>query len=69
MNEELIFPFHNRATSTGISNFVGRLITIFAPIVAELPRPTPAIFLLSINGIALISAFFLPSKKEQDLFY
>ena len=68
MNEELIFPFYNRATSTGIANFVGRLITVFAPLVAELPRPAPAIFLLSINAIALFSAFFLPSKKEQDLY-
>lgn len=38
-NEDLIFPFYKRATSVGLANFIARLITIMAPIVAELDRP------------------------------
>jgi hypothetical protein len=62
-NEDIIFPFYKRATATGIGNFVGRTLTIFAPLVAEIPKPVPAIFLLAINGIALIASIFLPSRQ------
>lgn len=63
--EDMIFPFYKRATSVGICNFIGRVITISAPVVAELDRPTPAICLLSFNGAAIIAAFFLPSRREE----
>ena len=39
--ENLMFPFFKRTTAVGICNFVARLITIFAPLVAELDRPIP----------------------------
>ena len=64
-NEDVIFPFKTRATSIGICNFVARSITIGAPLVAELDRPTPAIILMSFVGIALISSIFLPSRAEE----
>ena len=64
-NEDLIFPFYKRTTSIGIANFVGRIITIAAPMVAELDRPMPTYILLSVNVISLISAFWLPSRQDE----
>lgn len=64
-NEDIIFPFNKRATATGICNFVARTLTIFSPLIAELPRPIPSICLLSINGLAFIAAFFFPSRQEE----
>lgn len=62
-NEDLIFPFYKRISSCGVCNFIGRLVTVAAPIVAELDRPLPVILLLSANVLALIAAIFLPSKE------
>ena len=64
--EDLIFPFYKRISSTGICNFVGRLITIGAPIVAELNRPFPVMFLLGFNMVAISASAFLPSAKEVE---
>ena len=63
-NEDLIFPFYKRITSTGLCNFVGRLVTVAAPVVAELDKPIPAILILCINVIGIIASFFLPSKDD-----
>jgi hypothetical protein len=65
-NEDLIFPFYKRVSSTGICNFVGRLVTIAAPMVAELDRPMPCILLLTFNGLAIIASIFLPSREEVE---
>lgn len=67
-NEDIIFPFYKRVTSTGVCNFIARLLTVFAPIVAELDRPIPAIFILSINSLALLSCIWLPTMKEEEEF-
>ena len=67
-NEDIIFPFYNRVTSTGICNFIARLLTVFAPLVAEMDRPIPAIFILSINSLALLSCIWLPTWKEEEAF-
>jgi len=45
---------------------VGRLVTIAAPIVAELDRPLPVLFLLCFNVIAIMASAFLPSAKEVE---
>jgi hypothetical protein len=64
-NEDMIFPFYKRSTATGICNFIARLLTIFSPMIAEFDRPLPAIFLLSMNGIAFLASFFFPSRQEE----
>ena len=64
-NEDIIFPFYKRATANGVCNFFARLLTVFAPLIAETPRPVPVIFLLVINGIALGACFFLPSRADE----
>jgi hypothetical protein len=63
--QDLIFPFYKRSTSVGIANFIARIITITAPMVAELDRPLPAITILCFNGIAFIVSFLLPSRQEE----
>ena len=60
----MIFPFYKRITSTGFCNFIGRLVTIASPVIAELDKPTPAIIMLVFNFVGLIAAFFLPSRDE-----
>ena len=60
--EDVIFPFYKRATSIGICNFIARSVTIAAPLIAELPKPTPAIILLVASLVAFVAAFFLPSR-------
>lgn len=63
--ENCIYPFYKRATAIGINNLIARCLTIPAPICAELQRPIPAILLLTVTGLALISAIFLPSYSEE----
>jgi len=41
-------------------------VTIAAPLIAELPKPTPAIILLSASLVAFVAAFFLPSRAEEE---
>ena len=67
-NEDIIFPFYKRATANGVCNFFARLLTVAAPLVAETPRPVPAIFLLVINSLSLIATFFLPSADDEIKF-
>lgn len=47
---------------------MARTITIFAPLVAELDRPIPALLLLLVQSLALISTFFLPNNSEIEEF-
>ena len=65
-SDQRVFPLLKRATATGICNFVGRGLTIFAPLVAELDKPLPMIFLLVVTFIAFVASFFLPSRQDYD---
>ena len=67
-NEDIIFPFYKRATSTAVCNFVSRSFQIIAPIVAELDRPIPVWVLISIYLLGGIVALFLPSYSDQEKF-
>ena len=42
-----VFPNKRRVSAGGIANFIARLITIFAPLVAELDAPIPIYIMLS----------------------
>jgi hypothetical protein len=64
-NEDIIFPFYKRATSTAVCNFVSRTCQIMAPLVAELERPIPVWVLISIYIIATFAAIFLPSYNDE----
>ena len=57
--------FHTKylATSYGICNTVSRVVTLGAPIIAEIPnRTVPVGLMLALNIIALIAAYFLRMK-------
>lgn len=64
-NEDVIYPHYKRATSIGLNNFVSRLCQTAAPLVAELDRPAPLIFLLCLYALGAILAFFLPSYQDE----
>lgn len=61
-----LFPTLFRATSAGFCNFTGRLFGIAAPIVAELPQPTPWLAFLVVSVAAgLISTFLKVEETKQ----
>jgi hypothetical protein len=62
-----MFPLLKRATAIGICNFVSRLITIFAPLAAELEKPLPTLCLLIVNMTALLISFTFPSRQAEIL--
>jgi hypothetical protein len=64
-NEDVIYPHYKRATSIGINNFISRLCQTGAPMVAELDRPAPVIFLLCLYALGAILAIFLPSCQDE----
>ena len=54
-----LFPTLFCGTASGICNFGGRLATIFAPLVAEFPPPTPVLILGSLILAAFTSSTLL----------
>ena len=50
----ILFPVHLAATAFGITNFVGRLFGMLAPIIAEWEHPLP---MEIVSIIAIISIF------------
>ena len=61
-----VFPFLKRTTAIGVCNFFARLVTIFAPIVAELEKPLPEICLILVVLIAFVISLFLPLEDYDD---
>ena len=61
-----VFPLAKRATAIGICNFIARLITACAPLVAEFKEPEPAGYLCAVTFTSFLVAFFLPSKGEEE---
>lgn len=63
--DNMIFPFYKRVTAIGICQLVARGLTITSSLCAKLPRPWPAVLLISVTGVALIDAIFLPSYSSE----
>ena len=63
--EAHMFPLLKRATAIGICNFVSRLVTIFAPLAAELEKPLPTLCLLIVNMTALLISLTFPSREAE----
>ena len=59
-----VFPNLKRATAIGICNFIARVITAFAPLVAELDKPLPIYLLLCFNTLGLLTSFTFLSEAE-----
>ena len=60
-----MFPAAKRATAIGVCNFIARALTICAPLVAELKRPVPAVYVCFIALTALLVATTFPTKEEE----
>jgi len=61
-----LFPLNERGNALKWCNLISRFITIFAPVVAEIPDPGPTEIILLFLIIALISAFQLDDKPQKS---
>ena len=61
-----VFPFLKRTTAIGVCNFFARLVTIFAPIVAELDKPLPELCLILVVLLAFVISLFLPLEDYDE---
>jgi hypothetical protein len=67
LGNKLLFPTSIVATSFGICNTVARLITIFAPYVAELkPEAISLWTFLSVSGMALFASLCIIAPQERS---
>jgi hypothetical protein len=60
-----VFPTLFGGTAYGVCNFVARLLTICAPIVAEKSPPTPMITFVALCMLGMCSAAFLRVQHEK----
>ena len=73
--DDNVFPFLKRATSIGICNFIARIAAIFAPMVAEQPKPLPEVYLLVTCSLAFLVAILMPlddydeAPKDDTIYY
>ena len=59
-----IFPAIFAGTAFGICNFGAKLVTIFAPVMAEIKPPVPMIIFSCLSGVALVAAInIIPPAK------
>jgi hypothetical protein len=61
-----LFPQHFLISSYGICNFLCRGLTIFAPIVAEVPNPWIPMLFLNISSLSGLGASTLLRKKKEE---
>ena len=59
------FPIVFAGTAMGICNIFARILTISAPMVAEIKQPLPEIILIFVNFLALIAACFIVKKSNR----
>uniref|UniRef100_A0A7S3MR55 Uncharacterized protein n=1 Tax=Favella ehrenbergii TaxID=182087 RepID=A0A7S3MR55_9SPIT len=60
-----LFPIVFSTTSMGIVNIFSRAITTLAPLVAEVPEPTPEIIFSTLCVISVIVAYFVRPKTNN----
>eukprot|EP00347_Sterkiella_histriomuscorum_P006274 403353395 len=62
-----LFPTSFLVTSYGICNIFCRMVTMFAPIVAEIPNPmVPLTFLIGLNLVGVVGSIILKTRKLQQ---
>ena len=66
--ENYVFCYFKRVTAVGVSNVVARGLVCFTPLLAEKRRPLPEIIICAVLLTALILSWFLPDRKEEDLY-
>lgn len=60
-----IFPAIFAGTAFGICNIGAKLVTIFAPVMAEIEPPTPMIIFSGFASIALVAALMIQQPPKQ----
>ena len=58
-----IFPQSYRASAIGVCNIIARTVTLLAPTMNDLQKPTPLILMMGAAAIGLISSFFINDKS------
>ena len=59
------FPIVFNTTTMGICNVVARTCTVFAPIIAEVSQPTPAIIFSVLMIAAIVTSAFIRRKTAS----
>ena len=62
-----LFPPLFSSTSLGLCNFVAHLISILAPVLAEIQDPYPFIVFVICNILSIISSWFLKELQTEDV--
>ena len=62
----LVFPTHLRSRAYGICNIMGRIITMFCPLVAEIDPPYPMIVFTVSCLFALIPSVFIRAHTHYE---
>ena len=60
-----LFPIVFSTTSMGICNIIARVITVTAPLVAEIDEPIPEIIFFILSVIAVIISLFIRKKTNK----
>ncbi|CDW73161.1 solute carrier family member 5 [Stylonychia lemnae] len=63
----VLFPTQYSQTSFGFAKLMGRVVTIFAPFIAELDSPIPMIAFTILTIIGLISTIFIRIDGKLDM--
>ena len=61
-----IFPTLFCSTAMGIANIIARIVTIGAPMAAEIPGHTPILISSIITGIATVLALLLKTNEKKQ---
>ena len=60
-----LFPIVFSSTSMGVCNILARAFTSLAPIIAEIPQPTPEIIFTTLSLTAVIVSLFIRPKTDK----
>lgn len=66
ITHQKLFPTKFAASTYGICNLIGHLVTIGAPLVAEIKDPMPFIIFVGLTMIASVAAVFLRELNEDE---
>ena len=65
-SNEKLFPASVRPSAIGQCQLIGRMLTVFASEVTELPKPQPIMYFLALASIAICVSLTFESEEEED---
>ena len=63
----LVFPSLFVATAYGAENIGSKVVSILAPMIAEIPQPVPQLLYFCVTVFSAIIVLFLKIPRETDL--